>query len=112
MLRRVDAGIVSGVASVVTLTEVLTKPMQIGNQRLERDYRSLLLHSRHVSLVAVDTTIAKRAADLRARWGIRTPDALQIATAVESDCQAFLTNDHRLRRVTDIQVFALDDLEM
>jgi predicted nucleic acid-binding protein len=63
-------------------------------------------------LVAVDTTIAERAADLRARWRIRTPDALQIATALDAGCQAFLTNDHALRRVTDLQILVLDDLEL
>ena len=112
LFRRVDAGAVAGVSSIVTLTEVLTKPKQSGNQRIEREYRSLLLRSRHVSLVAVEATIAERAADLRARWGMRTPDALQIATALGANCQAFLTNDHRLRRVTDIHVLVLDDLEL
>jgi predicted nucleic acid-binding protein len=108
----VDSGIVSGISSVITLTEVLTKPKQTGNQRLEREYRSLLLQSRHVSLVEVDTVIAERAADLRARWRIRTPDALHIATALDAGCQAFLTNDHALRRVTDLQILVLDDLEL
>jgi predicted nucleic acid-binding protein len=94
------------------LTEVLSKPKQSGNQRVEREYHSQPLQSRHMALVAVDTTIAERAADLRARWRIRTPDALQIATALDAGCQAFLTNDHALRRVTDLQILVLDDLEL
>ena len=41
---------------------------------------------------------------------LRTPDALQIACALETDCQALLTNDDRLRRVKEMRVVVLDAL--
>jgi predicted nucleic acid-binding protein len=43
---------------------------------------------------------------------LRTPDALQIATALEAGCEAFLSNDAGLRRVTELRVLILDDLEL
>jgi hypothetical protein len=46
------------------------------------------------------TYVAERAAELRARYNLRTPDALQVATALVRRCEAFLTNDARLKRVT------------
>jgi predicted nucleic acid-binding protein len=46
---------------------------------------------------------------LRARYNLRTPDALQVATALVRRCEAFLTNDARLKRVTEIRVLTLDD---
>ena len=36
------------------------------------------------------------AADLRAQYGLRTPDVLQIAAAKTANCQVFLTNDKAL----------------
>ncbi len=39
-----------------------------------------------------------------------TPDALQIAAALHRGCQAFLTNDITLKRVTNVQVLILDEL--
>ncbi len=36
----------------------------------------------HLSVVEIDQAVARRAADLRAKHGIRTPDALQIAAAL------------------------------
>ncbi len=33
------------------------------------------------------------------------------ASAVLARCEAFLTNDHDLRRVTEVRVLVLDDLE-
>jgi len=74
-------------------------------------------HPRYDALVTeifrrIDAETAKRAATLRAKYNLRTPDALQVATALEFDCQAFLTNDIALKRVTELRVLILDELEL
>jgi predicted nucleic acid-binding protein len=43
---------------------------------------------------------------------MRLPDAFQLAVAIEERCEAFLTNDRRLARVTDLRVLVLDDIEL
>jgi predicted nucleic acid-binding protein len=60
----------------------------------------------------VTASIAERAAELRAQFRLRTPDALQLATVIEAGGQAFLTNDSGLRRVTVLPVIVLDELEL
>lgn len=112
ILRRVDVGMLAGHGSVVTLTEVLTKPRERADAVLEREYRDLLLRSRNFTLVPISAAIADRAADLRARHRLRTPDALQLAAALGAGCQAFLTNDGALRRVTELRMLVLDELEL
>lgn len=112
IFRRVDTGQVPGFTSVITLTEVLTLPKQLGDRALADEYRSLLLGSRHLNTVVVDPTVAETAAELRARYRLRTPDALQIAAVVSAGCEAFVTNDRDLRRVTELRVYTLDDLEL
>lgn len=111
VLRRVDTGAITGYSSVVTLTEVLTQPKRVGNVTVENEYRDLLLHSRNFELVSISVFIAEQAADLRARYRLRTPDALQIAAALTTGCQAFLTNDPPLKRVTELRILVLDDLK-
>ena len=111
IIRRVDTGTILGYSSMVTLTEVLTQPKQKGNATLEQEYCDLLLHSRNFTLLPIDSAVAECAADLRARYRFRTPDALQIAAALTVDCQAFLTNDPQLKRVKEVQVLILDDLK-
>ncbi len=112
VVRRVDVGQISGCSSMVALTEVLTKPKKVGDTKTESEYRDLLLHSRNFKLLLIDSTVAERAADLRARYNLRTPDALQTAAALETGCQAFLTNDTQLKRVTEINVLILDELKL
>jgi len=96
---------------VITLTEVLVHPLRQGNPRLSDEYRSLLLTSGDFQTLPIDAAMAEQGADLRARYGLRTPDALQIATALAAGCTALLTNDARLQRVTDLRVLVLDELE-
>jgi len=112
VIRRVDSGIISGCASVVTLTEVLTQPKRLGNTALEVSYRELLLQSRNFTLIAIDAAIAEQAADLPARYGLRTPDALQVAAALSAGCEAFLANDTTLKRVAELGILVLDELEL
>ncbi|MGI8689309.1 MAG: type II toxin-antitoxin system VapC family toxin [Thermomicrobiales bacterium] len=111
VFRRVDTGTIAGYTSTITVTEILTKPYQVQDDVLAHRYRTLLLRSRNFTVVPIDAVIADRAAEIRARYRLRTPDALQLATAIQAGCEAFLTNDHALRRVVDIRVLILDELE-
>ena len=95
---------------MITLSEVLVHPLSQGNIQLRDAYHRILLNSHDFATLSIDAAIAERAAELRARYGLRTPDALQIATALSAGCTAFVTNDVRLKRVTDLRVLILDDL--
>jgi len=112
VFRRITVGTFTAHSSVITLTEVLVQPRRVGNEALARRYRRFLLRSRNFSLDPITADIAEQAADLRARYGLRTPDALQIASALAAGCTAFLTNDMRLQRVSELRVLVLDELEL
>ena len=103
---------IEAVSSVITLTEVLTYPLKLGNTRLERESRDILLHSGGFRLLTITARIAESAAALRARYNLRTPDALHVAAAIDVRCDAFLTNDTGIKRVTEITVLVLDELEL
>ncbi len=100
----------TGVTSVITLIEVLIHPIRQGNIRLQQEYRDLLLHSSNFQMITIDTAIAERAAEIRTRYNLRIPDALQVATALAAGCEAFLTNDAKLKPVKELHVLLLDDL--
>jgi predicted nucleic acid-binding protein len=57
--------------------------------------------------VAPDLKIADYAARLRAAYGLRTPDALQAATAVAEKTTAFVTNDAVFTRVLEFETILL-----
>jgi len=102
---------IEAVSSVITLTEVLTHPLRLGQTHYERAYRDILPHSSGFELVPVTVESADLAARLRARYNLRTPDALHIAAALTTGCDAFLTNDRALQRVDVTRMLVLDELE-
>lgn len=105
-----DTGVAYGGTSVLTLVEVLTQPLQNGREDIARKYRSVLLGAVGVELYPIDGATAERAARLRSRYrGLRTPDALQIASALEHRAELMVTNDEGWRRLTEIRVVLLSD---
>jgi uncharacterized protein len=91
-----------GVTSVMTITEITVHSWRANMEMIAREYESLLAHFPNLHLAEVNRDIARRAARLRADFGIRTPDALQVATAVEHRATAFVTNDRALRRLNGV----------
>ena len=110
ILHLVENTSLEAVSSVLTLSEVLVMPVRLGAHHLTRRYRSILMNREFCTLVSISADIAIRAASIRARYRINSPDALHIATAIEFGCDAFLTNDHKLRAVQELTVLVLDDL--
>ncbi len=103
---------ISGVTSVITLIEVMVHPLLHNDLHLQQEYRDLLLNSHNFETVPIDISMAEQAAHFRARYSLRTPDALQVIAALHAGCDAFLTNDTGLRRVTELRMLVLDDLDV
>ena len=62
------------------------------------------------SIVDIDRNVARTAAQLRAKYNVAPPDALQVAASLSFGAKAFLTNDKRLSRLQEfIDVLVLDD---
>lgn len=105
-----DQGKIKVVTSVITLSEVLVKPLRDGETKLAQQYRDILLNINGLITVEVSIDIAEKAAQLRSQYSLRTPDAIQIATALQSNATALLTNDIRLPPVLPgLQMLILDN---
>ena len=100
---------VQGVTSMITLIEACDHRKRLGRSDLVQAYERALLRSQQVQTVSVDAGVARRAASLRADYGIRTPDAVQIGAALQAGATAFVTNDRRLAKVQDLRVVVFDD---
>ncbi|MFN0061998.1 MAG: type II toxin-antitoxin system VapC family toxin [Myxococcaceae bacterium] len=92
------------VVSTIALAEVLAGPLSHGNEALAERYRKVLASSPGFSLQPVDAEVAATAARLRARYRLKLPDAIQLATAVTTGCHALVTHDRDFSRVKDVLV--------
>jgi predicted nucleic acid-binding protein len=55
----------------------------------------------------VNREVSELAADIRARFRYRTPDAIHLATAQLAGADAFVTNDEALQSFTGVRVVTL-----
>ena len=108
-LEALARGSFIGVTSVLTLMEIAVKPLQVGRPDVAEEYEVLLANYPNLVLATIGGPTARWAARLRATHRLRPADALQLASCLEQQAAAFLTNDKELRRVTEIEVLMLAD---
>lgn len=112
LFSKVESGTITGITSIISLCEVIVLPFRNRHNELQEQYRKILLESSHFYMQNINPTIAETAAQLRANYDLRTPDTLQVATALENGCDAFLCNDKNLKRVKQLRVLILDELSL
>jgi len=100
---------VAAVTSSLTLLEVLVRPLRANLPALAAEYEQILTRSTGITLIPLDLALLRLAAQLRATCGLKTPDALQLAAALESGCSVFLTNDERIPQVPGLRVLRAQD---
>ncbi len=98
------------VTSMVTYLEVLVLPERQGAVHLAARYRAFLTNSSQVSIHPLTFAVADEAARLRATHGLRTPDAIQLATARACGADMVLTNDAKWRGIPDFRIVLVDEL--
>jgi predicted nucleic acid-binding protein len=84
--------------------ECMVKPPRENDQALADDYRSFFAAS-HLQVIELTPPVVERATALRARHELRTPDALQVASAFEAGGDVlFLTTNKGFRRVPGLKI--------
>lgn len=111
IFERIVEGIPKAILSTISITELLVQPFATGREDHVLAFENFLLTFPNISLIPPSYFIAKEGARLRARYGVRTPDALLLATALAEKSEAFLTNDARLKplRAEGMAIIILDD---
>jgi predicted nucleic acid-binding protein len=87
--------------TTITLAEVLTGPLQAGDEALARRYRAVL---QSWQVVPLDLDIAEGAARLRASLRLKLADAVQAASALAINAAALVTHDRDLSRIRSLRV--------
>ena len=93
VMSNIEQGRVTGVTSMLTLSELLTGPARAGNLTALHDYELYLTNFPNLTLRPLDADVARKVATVRAATGLRTPDAIQLATAELAGATAIVGND-------------------
>ena len=99
----IDEGRISAVTSGITLLETLVIPLRTKDIMLADKYEELLSESQGLTLAPLDKDLLRKAADLRAPLGLKTPDALQIALLCRQTAVPSLRMTAACRKLPDLK---------
>ena len=112
ILRQLEGETITGVASVLCLSEVLAYPF-MKSQQMGEDAQLFMEGLGGIDYIPMDAEIAIRAGRLRAAHGpkLKTPDAIHLATALWEHADLFVTNDRELLKLTllDLKIHPLGE---
>lgn len=96
------------ITSTITMTGILVEPA-VARDGSADDLYGLLSTYPHLEWCPPDLRIASLAAEHRAKYRMKTMNALQAATAECSHAECMVTNDAGFRRIEGLRVLVLDD---
>lgn len=111
ILDAIQGGSCQGVVSELSLLELLVMPLRKQQPGVADEYEILLTNFPNLTLAPLTRDVILAAAALRAKHGLKTPDALIVATALEQKATLLVTNDRGWRRVPGIEIHCLSDAE-
>ena len=91
------------ITSELTRLECRIKPLRNGDAALLQDFDDYFADS-IAEIIPLTRDVIDHATEIRAQFNFKTPDSIQVAAAVVSNSDVFLTNDHRLNRFTAITI--------
>ncbi len=100
----------AAITSTITMAELLVKPYREKDEREVDKCFALFSRFPNLEWVAPNLDVGDAAARIRAEWRLKTPDAIEAATAIYCGISGFLTNDPIYRRVSELDTLILDDL--
>lgn len=93
--------------SELTLCEVLVSPFRNNDSALAATYREFIEDSGAFTLLPMHRELWIRASLYRAQFGLKTPDALHVASAIAPGCEIFMTNDRGISAPKNLRVVNL-----
>ena len=108
LFHRIELGKLSGLMSSLVFAELLVPAFRAQENDRAETITRLLTNFPNLTICPVTTPIASEAARLRAAFGLRTPNAIHLATALLHKAHGLVTNDHGFTRSRDIELFFFD----
>lgn len=96
--------------SELTLAECLVKPAKDKNDAAVQQYEDHIKTNAVMAVIPVTRGILRNSAYVRSELGLKLPDAIHMATAIERGCKTFITNDLKLRTPAGMRQIYLKDL--
>jgi predicted nucleic acid-binding protein len=107
VLAAMERGDFQGIVSELTLLELQVRPLRLERQDIADQYELLLDHFPNLIFAPVVRNVLTLAAMLRAKYRLKTPDAIVLATGIRQGATLAISNDLLWQRVKEIATHPL-----
>ena len=97
---RIESGELQGIMTNLVFAELLVPLYRAGEPQAAAGLANRLINFSNLEIIPLTMEISMEAARLRANHGLRTLDAIHGATAIITQASGILTNDKRLKTLT------------
>ena len=105
--RLLADGDIEALSSELAFTELLPHPARRGDQKA---IQHVVEYLSAFDLVPLTKEITIHAGILRGETGMKSPDALHVACAMQSNCEAFVSNDRGIQTPEGMMNIKFSDL--
>lgn len=106
----IEKGEIKGITSVITPIEILSTLALEKYPEKQKLYLSFFSNVKNLIIKDLSFSQVENVSKLRRIYHLRTPDAIQLATAIESKTKVFITNDKKYQRVKNvIEIIILEE---
>ncbi len=99
----IENGRIEAVTATLSLLEILVQPYRLKKDELVFKFYSLFTTYPNLRWIEMNIAIADLAAKLRAEHNLKTPDSIQIASAISAGATCFVCNDRAFKKVKGIE---------
>jgi predicted nucleic acid-binding protein len=113
LVAAIEAKRLSAVTCVLSLAEVLVRPLRESDEQTRQAFEALLSPDNpDIGNVAINRELLLRSARLSAELGLKLPDAIHVAAAETANCSVFLTEDRRIKVPAPMKLRDLADFDL
>lgn len=105
-----ETGKKGGCSSTLSILELNVGAYKQHKDILALTYTTLLQKIKSLNFCAMDLEIADLGARVRAFYGLKAPDAIHVATAINQKCDLMIGNDKAYKKITQVKYLHLSDM--
>jgi len=99
IFSQIESGQISAVCSTLVFAELLVPAFRAEKNEQAKKVVHILTNFPNLEIIPMTIDISITAARLRTTYGLRTPDAIHVATAMETKATGIITNDKNLKKM-------------
>lgn len=110
LMMQAEIGKIECFVSIMVYLETLTSFYKTGDLTGIKTLQKIFILYSNIHFDEVDKKVTDKSAELRAKYNLKSPDAIILATAILNKARLFITNDIKIKqKFKEIEVICLKD---